>query len=64
MMEFVARTEAMIADWHGVQPPNAAAHRFAADLEGTIAAFEALRGGLAFEQEPSDFEVALRDTAL
>jgi hypothetical protein len=62
-MEFPARTEQAIADWHAILPPNEAAHRFAADLAVTIAAFEALRGGLEFEQEPSDFEVALRETA-
>ena len=62
-MEFLVRTEMMIHDWNGITPPNAAAHRFAADLAASIVAFEALRGDLAFEQEPSDFEVALQDTA-
>ena len=63
-MEFAARTEQAIADWQSILPPNDAAHRFAADLAVIIAAFEALRDGLEFEQEPSDFEVALRETAL
>jgi hypothetical protein len=62
-MEFMALTEAAIADWHGITPPNEAAHRFAADLASSIAAFEALRGALAFEDEPSDFEAALKDCA-
>ncbi len=62
-MEFLARTEATIAEWHGITPPNEAAHRFAADLAASIVAFEALRGTLAFEDEPSDFEAALKDCA-
>ena len=33
----------------------------AADLISTIRAFEALRGTLAFEDEPSSFEAALHD---
>lgn len=61
-MDFVARTEATITDWHAITPPNQAAHRFAADLAQTIAAFEAIRGQLAFEDEPSDFTAALQDT--
>jgi hypothetical protein len=34
----------------------------AADLISTIRAFEALRGTLAFEDEPASFEAALHDT--
>ena len=34
----------------------------AADLIQTIRAFEAQRGTLAFEDEPSSFEAALLDT--
>jgi hypothetical protein len=63
-MEFLARTEAAIADWHGIEPPNAQAHRFAGDLADSIAAFAAIRGGLAFENEPADFDAALNDTAV
>lgn len=48
--------------WSGVATPNAAALVLAAELEQTIAAFEALRGRLGFEEEPADFEAALRDT--
>ena len=36
--------------------------QLAADLVNTIAAFEALRGTLKFEDEPSSFESALLDT--
>ncbi len=60
MSDFLARTEAMIAMWHGVSAPNAPARRLAAELEGTIIAFEALRGTLAFEDEPASFEAALQ----
>lgn len=62
-MEFLARTEAMIAQWQGTTPPNIAAHRFAADLESTLKAFEAQRDTLAFENEPADFLAALKETA-
>jgi hypothetical protein len=55
--------EAMIALFHGVTPPNPAAHRFAADIAATIAAFEAQRGALAFEDEPADFLTALHEAA-
>jgi hypothetical protein len=60
-MDFLATTEAMIATWHGITPPNDAARRLAADLASTIAAFEAVRGTLRFEDEPSSFEAALRE---
>jgi hypothetical protein len=64
VMEFLARTEAVIAEWHGVAEPNPQARRFLADLAATIAAFEAIRDGMAFEDEPSDFDVALRETGV
>ncbi len=51
----------MIATWHGIQPPNDPAKRLAADLADTIAAFEAVRGSLRFEDEPSSFEAALQE---
>ena len=38
------------------------AKRLAAELADTIAAFEALRGSLVFEDEPSSFESALQET--
>jgi len=53
-------TEASIAAWNGITPPNDPARRLAADLASTIAAFEALRGDLRFEDEPSSFEAALQ----
>ena len=60
-MEFLATTEALIATWHGITPPNDAARRLAADLASTIAAFEQVRGTLRFEDEPSSFEAALAE---
>lgn len=61
MDDFLASTEAMIATWHGISPPNEPALRFAADLASTIAAFEAVRGTIRFEDEPSSFEQTLAD---
>jgi hypothetical protein len=62
MDDFSAEVEATIARWHGITAPNAPARRMAAELIVTIRAFEALRGTLAFEDEPSSFEAALHDT--
>ena len=62
MDDFLARAEAMIAAWHGVQAPNEAGRRMAADLVDTIRAFEKLRGTMQFEEEPATFELALRQT--
>ncbi len=61
MSSFLSEQEAMIARWHGVLAPNEPGRRMAADLINTIAAFEALRGQLQFEDEPSSFEAALHD---
>jgi hypothetical protein len=61
-MDFLATTQAMIAAWHGISPPNAAASRMAADLANTIRAFEAVRAQMHFEDEPASFEVALQET--
>jgi hypothetical protein len=55
-------TESTIARWFGIKAPNDAGHRMAADLEATVKAFEALRGTIAFEDEPSSFEAALQAT--
>ena len=60
MTDFTDLTEAYIAGWHGIDVPNAAARRLAADLAGTIKAFEAQRDRLQFEDEPSSFEAALQ----
>ncbi len=59
MDDFEAEIEATIARWHGIVAPNEPARRMAADLINTIRAFEALRGTLIFEDEPSSFEAAL-----
>ena len=61
MDDFAAEIEATIARWHGIAPPNDPARRMAADLINTIRAFEALRGTLVFEDEPSSFEAALHE---
>ncbi len=42
-------------------PPNDPARRLAADLAITVAAFEAVRGRMRFEDEPASFEAALRE---
>ena len=60
---FVDATVAMIATWHGITPPNEAALRMVADLRKVIGDFEAQRGTLLFEDEPSSFEAALLDAA-
>jgi len=60
-MDFLANTEATIAAWHGITPPNDPARRLAADLAATVAAFEEVRGTLRFEDEPSSFEAVLRE---
>ena len=62
MSTFPAQTEAAIRTWHGIEPPNDPGRRLAADLASTIAAFEKLRGTMAFEDEPSSFEAALQAT--
>jgi hypothetical protein len=61
MDDFVAEVEATIARWHGITAPNDPARRMAADLAKIIRDFEALRGALAFEDEPSSFEAALHE---
>jgi hypothetical protein len=62
MDPFLTETETTIARWHGVAAPNEPGRRMAADLVNTIAAFEALRGTLKFEDEPASFEAALHVT--
>jgi len=57
--ELLALIEANVQAWHGIAPPNAPAKRLAAELAQTIAAFEAQRDRLQFEDEPSSFETAL-----
>ena len=48
--------------WSGVVVPNAAAREMTAQLDAVIKGFEALRGAMAFEDEPSSFEAALQAT--
>lgn len=62
MSTFLPAIEGQIKTWSGIVAPNDAGRRFAADLAKTIAAFEALRGTLAFEDEPASFEAALQET--
>jgi len=62
MDPFHTEIEQTIARWFGIAAPNDPARRMAADLAETIRSFEALRGTLAFEDEPSGFEAALHDT--
>jgi hypothetical protein len=62
MAAFETQVESTISRWHGIKPPNDPAKRLAAELADTIAAFEALRGTLAFEEEPAGFELALQAT--
>jgi hypothetical protein len=62
MTDFLQQTEQMIATWQGVSAPNAPARRMAEDLTAVIAAFEAQRGKLLFEDEPASFEAALQAT--
>jgi hypothetical protein len=62
MGAFETLVETTIARWHGIEPPNDPGLRLAAELAATIAAFEALRGTLEFEDEPSSFEAALQAT--
>lgn len=59
MASLLDTIESSVAQWSGITPPNDPARRIAADLALTIAAFEALRGDLRFEDEPSSFEAAL-----
>jgi hypothetical protein len=62
MGAFETSIEATIARWFDITPPNDPARRLAAELEATIAAFEALRGTIVFEEEPAGFEAALQAT--
>ena len=59
MSDIQKLVEAQVAAWSGITPPNDPARRLAADLAATIAAFEALRGQMQFEDEPSSFAAAL-----
>ena len=58
--ELVVPTTEAIRRWSGVECPNAAARLGLADMAGLIADVEKLRGTMVFEDEPSSFELALR----
>ena len=62
MDNFTPQAEAYVETWFGIHPPNDPGRRLMAELAGTIRAFEALRGSLVFEDEPSSFEQALQAT--
>ena len=59
--EIVPPTVDAMRRWSGIEPPNAAALHGLADMAQFIAEIERVRADLAFEDEPSGFEVALRD---
>ena len=48
--------------WTGIEQPNDAAGAMAEMLTASLAGFEAVRGTLRFEDEPSSFEAALQET--
>lgn len=50
------------AAWSGVIPPNAVSEELAAGFSSLMTGLTALRGQLAFEDEPSSFEAALQAT--
>lgn len=58
---FITRSGETARAWSGIESPNETARQMTAELQKLIAEFEALRSGLGFEDEPADFEAALRD---
>ena len=60
--DLIELAEATADVWSAVRPPNAAAIEMTRGLGPVVAGFEALRGQLAFEDEPSSFEAALLAT--
>ena len=59
--EIVPPTVDAIKRWSGVEPPNATARHGLADMANLLDEIELVRAGLAFEDEPSGFDTALRD---
>jgi hypothetical protein len=51
--------KATAAFWSGIVPPNDAALAMAGQLAATRDGFAALRGAMAFEEEPAAFEAVL-----
>ncbi len=62
MQKLQQQLEEQIQTWSAVEVPNEAAGVLVAQLESLIRGFEALRGTLQFEDEPSSFEAALQAT--
>lgn len=60
--EFDEQLEQQIRTWMGVAAPNDTARVWVGQLAGVIKGFEALRGTMKFEDEPSSFEAALQAT--
>ena len=52
--------EAQIEMWSGIRVPNERAREMASGLEAVLEGFQALRGHVVFEDEPSSFEAALQ----
>jgi hypothetical protein len=61
-MDIKALVREQAEAWSGVMPPNAVSEDLAAGFSGLIAGLTALRGQIAFEDEPSSFEAALQAT--
>lgn len=61
--DMVEPTMAAIQRWSGVALPNEAARIGLADMAALIADLERVRAAMAFEDEPSSFDAALRDLA-
>jgi hypothetical protein len=57
-----ALIQQQIRTWFGVSLPNEPAREMTRQLAAVIQGFEALRGSIAFEDEPSSFEAALQAT--
>jgi hypothetical protein len=60
--ETEALVEQQIGTWFGVSVPNEQAREMTRQLTTVIQGFHALRGTMAFEDEPSSFEAALLAT--
>lgn len=61
-MDIKALVKEQAEAWSGVIPPNAVSEELAAGFASLMAGLSALRGQLAFEDEPSSFEAALQAT--
>ena len=52
-------TQAYIRTWHGIDAPNDAGRRMAAQLDETIAGYASLRAAPPLLDQPGDFAAAL-----